>query len=179
MRPDRQGVNLIVNAGRARCPFRTVHLPRRSPVYSRRRTPRYRDPVDRIELGRAPRRPKPRAFSDEDLRKIFEWFENRDERDKRPTELRLTSYKRYNLWKFFLYAGCRSAEALELTWKQVSDVAVTFDGEITDEEKHRGFPLAPFPELRELIDELRAMRDRRSDRVFHWWDTTQGITDAM
>lgn len=140
------------------------------------------NPVERIELGRAPRRPKPRVFTDEDITRIAEWFDQRDARDRRPKELRLTSYKRYNLlWRFFLYTGCRSNEALTLTWSNVSDTTITFIGkrERVDEPKERGFPIDAFVEVRSLIDELRALRSSRDDRVFHWWETTQGISDAL
>lgn len=131
-------------------------------------------------------RKDPVIFTPDQVRMILFWFYCQDMRkdanrwmdrdDPQPG-----TWSRYCLlWKFLYWTGCRIAEALSLKWDAYDGTILTIDGkrEQADEPKRRAFPVGAFPEVGELLAELKRYPSPRG-YIFPWWRTPTNVTGIL
>lgn len=138
-----------------------------------------RNPVALVGVKAVPKKADVGIFTEDEARRLAWYFVERDmTRPPSPGLRRAHSFAPYAwlvLWQF--YTGMRISETLALRWRDVFDDEIR----ILDSKGHdvRYFPVAAFPEVAELVGELREARSGSRDdaRVFHWWsDENGGVT---
>lgn len=95
-------------------------------------------------------KPDKKIFSPEEVEQIIEYFA-----DKKP-ELAL-------LIKFISITGARISETINLRWEDINDTRILIHGK---GNKDRIFPIKPFPELKQVLNDLRLFDN--DGKVFQW-----------
>lgn len=97
--------------------------------------------VDPVALVRLPEVEKKavRVYSSSELERIDAWFADRPNAQL--------------LWRFLSLTAARIHEALALTWNDIHSSHI--DLRITKGSRPRPFPLGPFPEVVELLEQIR------------------------
>lgn len=98
------------------------------------------------------------AFTQDEMTAIVVYFTNKSQtRDKKFFVL---------LLRFLAWTGVRISEALSIDWEDISETHIFI--------RHgkggyqREIPIAPFPELRTVLDELAALQGSRTGLLFYW-----------
>lgn len=143
-----------------------------------------RNPVALAGIPALPKKTEFARFTELDV-KVLAWlFANRDIGSDDPTVRRglRPGYRHAHyglLWRWQFYTCMRISETLSLRWRDVTADGIRVVGK---GREVRHFPLAPFPEVRELLDELRAYatdEGRGAGYVFPWWRNGQSPGDAL
>lgn len=111
-----------------------------------------RNPVIKEMLPK-PVKSKNVVFSFEEVNTIVEYFEKNQKK-----EFAL-------LIRFIANTGVRIAEAIRVAWKDINDGMILIHGK---GNRERQFPIKPFPEVEQILNELKELNGNGSEYLFRW-----------
>lgn len=145
-----------------------------------------RNPVAMIGIKPLPRKQDTGRFTLEETNVLAWYMANRDiGADERTEYSRRYRYGNYALlWRWQFHTGMRIGETLKLRWRDITDHEIKIrDSKGKDQ---RNFPLAAFPVVASLVDELRTLHGdpktgspKPDARVFPWWSSSMAIQQML